>query len=75
MASDTHQPDVDPQAVAATLDAVRAALSEERPYTLGEVARAVHLDPDDLARLFTAANRHADDDRYGSRDMEYAREP
>lgn len=74
MASDTHQPDVDPQAVAATLDAVRAALSEERPYTLGEVARAVHLDPDDLARLFTAANRHADDDRYGSRDMEYARD-
>ncbi len=70
----TDAPDVDQQAVAATLDAVRSALAEPRPYTLDEVAATAGVDPADLQRLFDAAGRRNDDAHYGERDVEYARD-
>ncbi len=52
----------------------RAAVSGPRPYSLREVAKAADMPRDDLARLFTAAQRLAADDSYGEVDLDYARD-
>lgn len=56
------------------LGVVRSRLDGERQLPLRDVAFEAHLDRDVLARLFTAAGRLRDDDRYGERDVAYARD-
>lgn len=58
----------------AVFDAVRARLEGERPFPLRDVAFEARVDRDVLARLFVAAGRLRDDDRYGIEDLGYARD-
>lgn len=53
-------------------EVARTALAEDRPLTLAEVAAEAGLDVDDLAAVFTALCR-TDRDRFGARDLRYAR--
>jgi hypothetical protein len=56
------------------LGVVRRRLDGERRLPLRDVAFEAHIERDVLARLFTAAGRLRDDDRYGDRDLSYARD-
>lgn len=59
---------------AAILARARAALDEPRPHTLTDLAAAAGLAADDVARLFTAAERHATSGTYGDTDLAYVRD-
>jgi adenylate cyclase len=54
------------------LSAVRDRLAGRRDHPLRDVAFDLHLDRDELERLFRAAGRLRDDDRYGDDDRAYA---
>lgn len=56
------------------LGAVRDRLTEPRELPLRDIAFDLRIDRGDLARLFTAAGRLHDDDRYGASDREYAQD-
>lgn len=56
------------------LGAVRDRLTDPRHLPLRDVAFDVHVQREDLARLFAAAGRLRDDDRYGEGDRQYARD-
>lgn len=59
---------------AKVLDAVGRRLEEPRTLPLRAVADHADLDPQLLARLFSAAGRLHDDGSYGDRDLQYARD-
>ena len=56
------------------LSEIRSRLMGARQLPLRDVAFDAHLDRDVLQRLFTAAGRVRDDDRYGDSDLDYARD-
>lgn len=56
------------------LGAVRARLTGERHLPLRDLAFDARILREDLARLFAAAGRLRDDDRYGETDRQYARD-
>ncbi|WP_052665653.1 adenylate/guanylate cyclase domain-containing protein [Nitriliruptor alkaliphilus] len=56
------------------LGAVRDRLTDPRHLPLRDVAFDVRVLREDLARLFAAAGRLRDDDRYGEGDRQYARD-
>lgn len=66
--------DGDGRRAAEVIDRARAALAEPRPHTLAEVAAGTDLSPDDLERLFAAAQRLTADDAYSDTDVAYARD-
>lgn len=59
---------------AAVLARVRDRLAGDRSLPLRDVAFETHLPREELARLFAAAGRMRDDDRYGRDDLDYARD-
>ncbi len=54
------------------LGAVRDQLTDPRPLPLRDIAFDARLDRSTLERLFAAAGRRRDDDRYGEADRQYA---
>lgn len=56
------------------LAAVRDRLDQHRSLPLRDIAFDARIEPDVLRRLFTAAGRLRDDDRYGELDRRYAQD-
>jgi adenylate cyclase len=56
------------------LGAVRERLTDPRPFPLRDLAFDARILREDLARLFAAAGRLRDENRYGEADRQYARD-
>lgn len=69
------EPESDPTAeTPSVLAELRRHLDEDRIYSLAEIAEGADLEVDVVERLFRAAGRLREDDRYAASDISYAKD-